>query len=654
MNAVSRPRLLLALAFVAWTAAVVSAYFGAWGARGEPFATQGVRVLLLAGVLLGAWAAGGALLRLGLGDEEQPAPAALRLSLGLALLSHAWLALGAAGLLSAPVAWTALALSALAGLVALARGPRLAAPGGEALSRGAALALALALAGLVVVLPMALTPPVSTDELTYHLTLPKWNIEAGRIQAYPRFAHAAFPFQVEMLYTWALLLGQPVVAKLLHFGMGLLAVAVAGGLARREGGREAGAFAAALLLTTPVWLLNMSWAWADVATALYVLSGAALLLQLRRRPTLGLALLAGLAWGMALGTKYTSFLYLAIVAPACLWPGASERAAGGLLPLARRAALTLLVALLLASPWLVRNAVVHGNPTHPMGAGVWGPALEGDHERMTTHRGPRDTALDRIRGIAHYTFWNERADETLGFLWLLAVPVVLLRRPRDDAFRLALAGAASSVVLSAGFAGSVRYQIPALALLAPAVSCWLAEWWRAAGARRAAAVVLLAATAASNLPLLAWHDRELFDPVRVAFGLEREESYLLRMEKNYRVLKHLDHEEPRGSRVLAIGVERLFHLDAPVVTSGPLDVSPARDLAREAGSAEGLALLLRREGLTHVLIDRAVFDRDVRANGQGGAWRPGEIAILDDFLERVAEKVVRQESVELYRVPAAP
>ena len=67
--------------------------------------------------------------------------------------------------------------------------------------------------------------------------------------------------------------------------------------------------------------------------------------------------------------------------------------------------------------------------------------------------------------------------------------------------------------------------------------------------------------------------------------------------------------------------------------------------------ARALAGRLRSEGIDHVLFGREQFRRDVVAGPRRGAWTDAELQALDAFFETVAEKVVRDGPLELYRVP---
>jgi hypothetical protein len=646
-----------ALVALAWMMALGVAWFLGWDARLAPLHAQGARVAIVALMALAAWAVGDAAARaLGLDEQEAcDAPLAARVLLGLGALGMLWLALGLAQAWRPWLAWTILAAGACAGGVraAGAAARRTGGPARETLPRALVLPVVLAVIGVIVVGPMAFTPPVSSDELIYHLTLPKWWTEAGGLTALPRFSHSGFPMLVEMLYGWALLLREPVVAKLVHVLFGACAVALAVGAARREAGMVAGACAAAALLTTPVFLLNACWAWNDVATSAFVLAGTLLLLRAVGSAALRPAVAAGVAWGFAFGAKYTALPYFALAAMvAVAWPLPADAPAriGSRL---RAVAVAGLVALALMSPWLVRNAVVHGNPIHPLADATLGRGRLVGLELLYDDAGAREGVVAHLRGLLDYHLFNTRADDTTGFLWLLALPFLALVPLPARSRRLALVGGGALILLSVGTSGTVRAQIPALVLLAVPVGAWLSAWLEGGGTRTGVARVLLLGAAVANLAILAWHDRELFDPSSVALGHEPEDAYLARVDPAHAVLRHVDDlaREDASVRVMALGVDRLFWLDAPVEASGPLDVPVLRDWAREAGNGEALAKRLRAEGITHLLFGREAFARALQRESVRAAWTDRDLVILRELLENVALKDVRAGGVELYRLP---
>lgn len=188
----------------------------------------------------------------------------------------------------------------------------------------------LAFCGALLLLALlnALTPPTAFDALNYHLVGPARYLAAGAVTAQPDNHFLGFPQGVEILFGAALgLFGRETAAAPLHALYGLLGLLALGGLLRRHAGVEAGALAAALLLSAySLWLL-FGWAYADLALLGY--GAAALVAVAALRGGAGdarrWALLLGVVTGCALGVKYTAVGLAGAAALALLLAGLRRR-----------------------------------------------------------------------------------------------------------------------------------------------------------------------------------------------------------------------------------------------------------------------------------------------------------------------------------------
>lgn len=376
------------------------------------------RVLLLALFWLAAWALG------------EPAARRLKaeprwlygLVLGSGALSLIGLALGLAGLFHPPLLRGLLA--ALAAVGAWRRGfrpslPR--APGGWA-------AVGVFAAGTFL---LAQAPVTFYDALVYHLSLPDLYLRRGAIEPVPTVAFSGLPAGQQMLYAWLLTVGDGPLCQLLAWSQALLTVL----LLAAHGGR-AGVWAGALWLSSPMVVLQASRPGTEAAGALYLVAAV-----LAGGPVTG-----GLCAGLALGSKYQGGVaWLAGAAP---YAWRRDWRSLGLFTAAAGA---------LFVPWLARNAWLYGAPLFPLtgGHGVDAEALKASGE-------PQGAAgLWRWAGqLWRASFVSETSsrEAAVSAGYVLALP--LLRR-----HRLLWAGAAAFLPMAMA-TGILRYQIPALAVLA--------------------------------------------------------------------------------------------------------------------------------------------------------------------------------------------
>ncbi|MBI4497508.1 MAG: glycosyltransferase family 39 protein [Chloroflexi bacterium] len=314
---------------------------------------------------------------------EEDERAALAVALGLGSIAYGVLALGLLRLLSPP-----LLLGLLGALALLGRRDIGAALGwGKGLVlrldadlRGRrrslfGLALAVLLAALLLAaLVKALMPPAAPDAIGYHLGVPRLYLEAGGIQPLPLMSRAYFPFTVEMLYLVGLAAGTDIFAQLLHFALAVMTGLVALLLARRLD-RGAGGLAAAAVVSTPAVAVMATWAYADLGWTFFQVVAFYACFRWWETDDRRWLLLGGVVAGLALGSKYLALHLLVALPPLLVVAGLVRRRS--LRVLAQDLGAFVIPAVLVASPWYLKNAWWTGNPVYPFYDAVFRGDLEG-------------------------------------------------------------------------------------------------------------------------------------------------------------------------------------------------------------------------------------------------------------------------------------
>lgn len=324
---------------------------------------------------------------------------------GMTLLSCLIVPLGILGLTFYELLWAVVLLCLAAGPLRLARGlpeqwhqPRLKRPPSAFGGAGMLLVVLLCFAGALLVIS-AFAPPLVYDVTEYHLGALSRYLRAGRnglILPMPFNFYARFPFPIEGLYYFGLLLEQPrdFTPKLLNLvfvaGNALLVWAWLGRLGL---GLRWRLLAVLVLVSHPVLLEVSLDAYIDAPSAFYVFSALYALLLAEQ----GLAVpekqapraaeaaappaqvlwdllpLAGLLFGMALATKYTvAQLYL--LPTALLLVGLVGRARLSARPGRRVIATTLFLAAMPLVFWLGKNVYFYSNPLEPFFEKIFRPS----------------------------------------------------------------------------------------------------------------------------------------------------------------------------------------------------------------------------------------------------------------------------------------
>ena len=289
---------------------------------------------------------------------------------GLVVLSYGVLALGLAGMLKPAVVacWIALlGLAAVAGL-RLIRQDRVAkgattdttTNNGRVANGNRVGAVLLIILGLMAVLA-CFRPPgaIEWDALSYHLADPAVYVRLHAIRILPTEHHSNFPFTMEMLYTIALLVHSYALANLFHLATAVLTVIALIVIGREWFDSSVGMAAALVYASTPLVLWEATTAYIDVAGALYALLATVAVIQALRTTAeadkLRWLALGGIMCGVGLGIKYLALIPFGLLFMVLLINRVSWRALG----------VYLLAAMVVASPWYLKNIIWMHNPVYP-------------------------------------------------------------------------------------------------------------------------------------------------------------------------------------------------------------------------------------------------------------------------------------------------
>ncbi len=538
------------------------------------------------------------------------------LGLGHGLAGTLTLGLGLAGLLSrGVVAAVLLAALALAGPPGRWRSlPRFASTPPDIAGRAARRVLAACCAVFAAgTLLTAFQPEWFYDSLVYHLAVPEQYLLEHKVCWLGHTFISNYPLLQEMRYTVFLALGDDIAPKLLHWADGLCAAGAAAALARPFLDATAGWLAAALFLSTPsllflqqVTMVELGLTWFVALATMAVVAGLGWLPGSRGRST-GFLLMAGWFLGFAQGVKYIGL-------------NASGILLGTLLVVHRRAGLTwrrTIAAQALAigwaslwtGTWLAKNFFFTGNPLYPFLHG-WLGGLNWDATRQalwmadntkygTGHGSPAQWLMMPVMIATGAPGFG--AISFNPFPLLLAPPLALIRSV-PPAVRLCGSFATLYALLWATSSQQVRFLVPTLpqAAVAAAAVVTLAG---------AGTLLLRAALVAATgwILLVALHTGMVYHAdslvlVPWATGHMPRATLLTRALPYYEAVQAANAVMAPRRRLLFIGSDESLYCARPRICDSIYDFSTLGTLAARADSPAGLATLLLRRGVSHLLV----------------------------------------------------
>lgn len=495
---------------------------------------------------------------------------------------------------------------------------------------------------ILVALLLALTPTIDPDGLGYHLTVPRRWLEHKSLSYLPTYPYSNTPMGVEMLFTIALVFAGDAAAKTLHFALGLL-----GGLGLYATGKRLrspalGATAALLYLVGPAGAgAYLGWAYLEGAIA-FALTGSVLAWCIwwrERRP-------GWLACAFALAGVSVSFKISAVLFPIALFvltlsvlSDARPRVFWPALRPVSWAAVPVV-------PWLVRSALVTGNPVFPLFASIipsrdYSPRIAQQFEQYNRYM------LWGSRLLADWGPDKRRLVLVALGLAIVAVAAVVYKRLDSRLARtLAVVSAATALIQLSAVGLYLRYWVPILSVMQ--LPLLLAAM--PIVARRRAQALLLGLAAVSSLVVarrgLASTDWSVAGSISTIVGAESQQTFLTRHIPLYPLYETANRDLPASARIMLSSYCGGFYLERTTYCAEFLQESLRLTTWSEFSED------VRRLGITHVLAPTSLLVGQGPAPNVGGSvseiLREQQNALVGRLLREHAQLLATASDQGLY------
>jgi hypothetical protein len=504
---------------------------------------------------------------------------------------------------------------------------------------------------------LALLPPVSRDELTHHLAIPKLYARAGRIIEVPMAPYAYYPMLLDMLYTPWVYWGYDFVPKLIHCLYAYLTGLLLYDYLSRRMNEIYGLLGFFLFVSTPAVARLSHWAYVDLGLTFYVTAAVFGLLRWQEQRKLLWLALAALSLGFALATKPNAmvaalllgFLFLfALVRPPRQTPArcSTELAifgAGALLPFA---------------PWLLKNWVQTGNPFYPL----LGSLLPSRVANLSQGASFGELGIFLKRELLYgESFWQ-----------IAALPLRIFLTGQDDNPRLfdgvltvvliaflpwafkgkwleekkCLASFALLFLLYAVFLVDlrIRYVLPIVPVLAALTAYGIFNVY----IRIKRPVVLFALLLGAG----SWHGSYLVKyareaaPLAYLTGRQSRDSYLAQALPDYPALQFANRHTPPSAKIyLLFTGRRAYYSDREYFHDGGELPGYLVGIIRAAKTPEDIARELSGNRITHFVVRENLLTEFLTHN-----LSAGQASLWNEFARNRLELQFRDRGHSVYRV----
>ena len=418
----------------------------------------------------------------------------------------------------------------------------------------AGFALGYAIFG-VIYLEAALLPEIGPDAVLYHVVLPARYLREHCFPPNTRNMMANLSEGIEMLFLCAYPLAKSSAGAMVHLVFTLVAPLGMLSYARRAGLYAAGVAGALLFFLSPVVGRLGTTGYVDVAVACILFAVYYLFEIWRKERNTRLLVGVGLLAGFCFAAKYTAFLAIPYVLALILWESWRARAI-----LWRPIVITSVCAVVTMAPYIVKNAVMIGNPVAPFGNRFFpNPMMTISLERAYADVMRHWEGVRLAEVPLEATIHGGRLQGVLGPVFLLA-PLALLALRTSAGRRLLLAGAIFSSTYFASIA--TRFMVPSLPFLSLALASVLP---------RVALPVLILAHGVLSWPTMVarfadgscWRLRNLVWQE----ALRQRPDFLKRHLVEYETGLAIEKNVPRGQPVFAFGgFQQAYHSHEIIVS----------------------------------------------------------------------------------------
>ncbi len=583
-----------------------------------------------------------------------------KLAVGMGILSHLTLLLGIALPLKPSLTWGLLGAGGIAflGMLYVERGrvfqkitiPRL--DGIEVIL------IILIVASLVYVLGRnALLPPLTYDEVAYHMAIPKIYIQQQHISYISFIPFSNWPLETEMLFLLGLLVGSEIFSHLITWGAMVLVCIALVVFGNHFFSRRAGLVAALIFSATPMVTSIAGTGLIEVPLTLFVfLAFASFLLWIReRQPKYWIlsALLAGFAASIKFNAAVMAAILAVLVVAVSFW-----RKEGWRTVIKRFIGFGVL-AFLVVSVWYIKSWFQTGNPFWPLFLNIF-PTRNWDALASSYLFGFLNKPnLPLTVPNFFNAFWLISADYAkigpyvfrLGWVYLAGIPLVGLGlwKMEHEKRRWLTWIAVISVILYINWfflTHQARFFMPAVPVMALAIGAGasaLMQRWKHPLAMLGLASVVVGIVAVNSWVFQPQEIAELRSNKAYLIGIQDRAQFLTAHASFYDAYAFANSDFPSNAKVLlALWENRGYYLDRPYMWLNPMcqRIFKLEDYQND----DQLAADLTQMDFTYILYNTQFTDQFLYIQ-----YGPHQAQLIRDLLQNHARLLYTAGEIEVYQ-----
>ncbi len=501
----------------------------------------------------------------------------------------------------------------------------------------------LILSFIVPVIILDLTPPIARDALIHHLALPRLWIEQGRFFHLPWADFSYYPMNIDLLYLVPLYFQNDVLPQFIHLSFGLGTGLLIFLYLKDKLGDNWGLTGFLVFFNTPIVLRLSTYAYVDLGMTFFITASVYSFIQWKKGFYTKKIwfLISAIAMGLALGSKYNALIAFAFMNMALVFCYARDT--GQQKKALASGVLFLLVVFLVASPWLIKNFLLTGNPVYPLFPNIFAASsniLQGKASIANLIPEQKGLGLLQTRSLLYgESLWEilliplriffqgvddsaQYFDGALSFLLIVFLPFSLIHKQlRSDA--LFFISFSVFIILVAFFTEvvRVRYILPAIPFLAIlsvlGIYNLLMSAKQLAHGKKLILRTAVASVALAGIFLNAVYLKNYFvfvNPLPYLVKQETRDQFLSRHIAAYPAIHYINDHVPENACVRLIFTGRRgYYLNRSYVHDPSFGMNMIHEMVRISDDT-ALKDYLNKGRFTHLLIREDLFLKYVNDN----------------------------------------
>lgn len=521
-----------------------------------------------------------------------------------------------------------------------------------------------------------LTPPISRDALIHHLAIPKlWLVHRGFYEI-PWADFSYYPMNVDLLYLIPLYFNNDIVPKFIHFAFGLGTGLLVYNYLKNRLSKNWGLLGFLIFFSTPVIIRLSTTVYVDLGMTFFITASIFAFVRWRDgnyKDTKWLVLSA-VCMGLAAGSKYNAmiaWLFLNLMIVFC-YSRDTENGLGAL----KSGVIFFAIALLIVSPWYVKNYILTGNPIYPLfdqvfrflhhasenGVGITGTAdsrwASNIFQRREIVFG--ETFLETIFIPIRIFFQGKDGsvqyfDGSLNPILIIMLPFAFINRDlnRDKVFFLLFSG---FFIFIACFLAVIRIRyilpvIPFLAILSVIGIKNIAECvGKKSGMIRRAGLIGIPVIVIILISFNFIYTKNYFDriqPIKYILKQETKDEFLSRNAGSYPAMRYINENLPDDARIFLMFLGgRGYYLDRPYYYEKSFGMNTINGMVKASVDKQNFQAYLQSLDCTHVLIRIELFNKYLNDN-----FPKKTIVRVLDLVKEYWNPIYESNGYAVYKLP---